>query len=301
MLIKWHYHNQILLHVSSHSGFLEEIKAKRIKLPKRALRAELGNVGDLTCSIQEKGLLQPIIVRPLDNTSYFEVVAGNRRLQACNNLQCSKILCHVVDLDDKEAYEVSLVENVQHKTLELIEEAEAFNKYVSDYGYGGGSELARRIGKSPSYVSRRISLLKLPKETQERLLRQRKSASIAQELFSVNDQGMKSLTNLIVDRNLTRDNVRKIINKLNCTVNGEKSLQSYYSTTMRRQHIMERVLTKCITSFKVCMMRIDEIIDYVDEDEWILREVLMQYRQFTHRQIDSLLIVKKKIAARYPK
>jgi len=290
-----------MLDTDSRSGIIEEIRVKHIKLPERTLRAEIGNLDELKYSIQEKGLLQPIVVRPLDNNSHFEVVAGNRRFRACITLQCKKILCHVVDLDDKEAYEVSLVENVQHKTLELIEEAEAFNKYVSDYGYGGGSELARRIGKSPSYVSRRISLLKLPKETQERLLRQRKSASIAQELFSVNDQGMKSLTNLIVDRNLTRDNVRKIINKLNCTVNGEKSLQSYYSTTMRRQHIMERVLTKCITSFKVCMMRIDEIIDYVDEDEWILREVLMQYRQFTHRQIDSLLIVKKKIAARYPK
>src|SRR5215207_7362532 len=303
MLIKWHYHNQILLHVSSHSGFLEEIKAKRIKLPKTALRAELGNVGDLTCSIQEKGLLQPIIVRPLDNTSYFEVVAGNRRLQACNNLQCSKILCHIVDLDDKEAYEVSLVENIQHKTLEVVEEAEAFNRYVSDYGYGGISELARKIGKSPSYVSRRISLLKLPKEIQKQLLRQRKSASIAQELFSLDAQDKESLTNLIVDKNLTRENVRAIISELNYSINDEEPLLSYYSNKIRHEHTIERTLTKLITSFKVCMARIDQILDDVDQNDWFLREVLMQYRQSVHKEIDSLLRVKKKMMmtiARYP-
>jgi ParB family transcriptional regulator, chromosome partitioning protein len=290
----------ILIDIGSHSGFLEEIKVKHIKLPDRALRTQLGNLDELTGSIRENGLLQPIVVRPLDNTSNFEVVAGNRRLQACNNLQCRKILCHIIYLDDKEAYEVSLIENVQHKTLELIEEAEAFNKYVDDYGYGGVSELARRIGKSASYVSRRISLLKLPKEIQEQLLRQRKNASVAQELFSLDAQDKERLTNLIVDQNLTRENVRAIISELNYAENDEEPLLSYYSIKMRRQHIMERMLIKCITSYKVCMTRIDEIIEYVDEeDDWILREVLMHYRQFTHQQIDTLLRVKKKMVKKY--
>lgn len=291
-----------MLDISPHSGFLEEIKIRRIKLPQRALRAELGNLSELTCSIHEKGLLQPIIVRPLDNTSCFEVVAGNRRLQACNNLQCSKILCHIVDLDDKESYEVSLVENVQHKTLELVEEAEAFNKYVSDYGYGGVSELARKIGKSPSYVSRRISLLKLPKEIQKQLLRQRKSASIAQELFSLDIQDKERLANLIVDKNLTRENVRAIISDLNYSTNDEAPLLSFYSNKIRHERIIEKTLMKCITSFKVCMMRIDQILDDVDQNDWLLREVLMQYRQAIHKEIDGLLHIKKKmlLIARYP-
>src|SRR5215203_1100557 len=292
-----------MLDTDSRSGIIEEIRVKHIKLPERTLRAEIGNLDELKYSIQEKGLLQPIVVRPLDNNSHFEVVAGNRRFRACITLQCKKILCHVVDLDDKEAYEVSLVENVQHKTLELVEEAEAFNKYVSDYGYGGVSELARKIGKSPSYVSRRISLLKLPKEIQKQLLRQRKSASIAQELFSVNDQGMKSLTNLIVDKNLTREDVRAIISDLNYSINDEEPLLSFYSNKIKHERIIERAFMKCITSFKVCMIRIDQILDDVDQNDWLLREVLMQYRQSVHKEIDSLLRVKKKMMmtiARYP-
>src|SRR5215213_74135 len=301
MFITGHFYDSILLDINHHSGILEEIKIKQIKSPERAIRAVLGNLDELICSIRDRGLLQPIVVRPLDNTSYFEVVAGNRRLEACNNLQCRKILCHIIYLDDKEAYEVSLVENVQHKTLELIEEAEAFNKYVDDYGYGGVSELARKIGKSPSYVSRRISLLKLPKEIQEQLLRQRKNASVAQELFALETKDKESLTNLIVDQNLTRENVRAIISKLNYKENDEEPLLSYYSNKIKHQHIIERTLTKCIMSFKVCMMRIDQILDDVDdESDWLLREVLMEYRQSVHKEIDSLLRVKKKMVARYP-
>jgi ParB family transcriptional regulator, chromosome partitioning protein len=200
----------ILVGVSIQSGLFEEIKVNQIKLTQKALRGELGNVDELSSSISEKGLLHPIVVRPLDDASY-EVVAGNRRFQACNSLHCRKILCHVVNLDDKEAYEVSLIENIQHKTLDIVEEAQAFNKYVSEYGYGGISELARKIGKSPSYVSRRISLLRLPDEVQEQLLRQRKNASIAQELLCLDTQEKEKLSNLIVDQNLTRENVRAII------------------------------------------------------------------------------------------
>jgi ParB family chromosome partitioning protein len=192
------------------------------------------------------GLLQPIVVRPLDNTSCFEVVAGSRRFQACNNLQCRKILCHIVDLDDKEACEISLIENVQHKTLEVIEEAEAFQKYVSDYGYGGILELVRKIGKSPSYVSRRISLLELPCEIQELLLRHRKNASIAQEPFSLTGADKNRLTNFIVDKNLTRDNVREVIRELNHTLNDEGPFISYYSNRIRHQCYMERTLMKSL-------------------------------------------------------
>jgi len=76
-----------------------------------------------------------------------------------------------------------LVENLQHETLDPIEEAQAFKRYVEEYGYGGVTELARRIGKSPSYVSRRIALLSLPDDVREELLRRRKSSGVAQEYF----------------------------------------------------------------------------------------------------------------------
>jgi hypothetical protein len=69
-----------------------------------------------------------------------------------------------VELDDKETFEISLIENVQRQTLSPIEEAQAFKIYVTDYGWGGVSDLSTRIGKSASYITKRIKLLDLPKD-----------------------------------------------------------------------------------------------------------------------------------------
>ena len=76
---------------------------------------------------------------------------------------CSIPRC-IAELDDREAYERSLMENLQRKTLNSPEEAKAFKKYVDEFGYGSTSKLARRIGKSNSYVSERIALLSLSTE-----------------------------------------------------------------------------------------------------------------------------------------
>ncbi len=90
---------------------------------------------DLTVSVKENGLLQPILVRP--KQPGFEIVAGNRRMLACKKLGWKKIACHIIDVDDKTAFEISLSENLQRKNLSPIEEAEAFKAYIKDFGYGG--------------------------------------------------------------------------------------------------------------------------------------------------------------------
>jgi ParB family chromosome partitioning protein len=103
-------------------------------------------------------LLHPIVVRPRQHK--FEVIAGNRRLEAVKLLKLRKINCHVIELSDKEAYEVAIVENVQHKTMNPIEEAIAFTKYVENYGRGGVSELAGRIGRSQEFVTKLLTAQK---------------------------------------------------------------------------------------------------------------------------------------------
>jgi ParB family transcriptional regulator, chromosome partitioning protein len=106
---------------------------------------------ELINSIHEKGLLQPIIVRPKGDR--FEVVAGNRRLEACRKLKHRKIKAMILEIDDKTAYEIAITENVQRRTLDPLEEAPAFKKYCDEYGWGSQSELARKIGKSQEFVS----------------------------------------------------------------------------------------------------------------------------------------------------
>jgi ParB family chromosome partitioning protein len=277
---------------NSLSGFLEELDIKRIHPALRALRSELGGLDELTASIMEKGLLQPIVVRPVDNG--FEVVAGNRRLEACRRLGMSRIPCHIVDFEDKEAYEASLIENIQHRTLNPIEEAKAFKKYVDEYGYGGVSELAKKIGMSQPYVSRRIALLDLPIEVQEQLMRQRIPASTAQELLSLDKQDRRELTELIIEKKVTRTEFRRFVRRVKEGIEAGPTV-SYYLEAEKRMCGIDRAFARCIASLKVSMMRFDDVLDYVDEDEWVVKEMLMQQRIFIHQQIDNLLKLKKKV------
>ncbi len=93
--------------ISELSGFIAEVEIKRITQPHHPIRTELGNLEELASSIMKNGLLHPIIVRPVDN--HFELVAGLRRLNACRILGMKKIPCNIIHLDEKEAYELSLI------------------------------------------------------------------------------------------------------------------------------------------------------------------------------------------------
>jgi len=91
-------------------------------------------LANLKSSIREHGLLQPIVVRPLDHG--FEIVAGHRRFAACRSLRWRFIPCKIREFSDKHAYEIQLTENLQRKSMDPIEEAEAYQKYVVDFGWG---------------------------------------------------------------------------------------------------------------------------------------------------------------------
>jgi ParB family chromosome partitioning protein len=280
-------------------GFVEQLDIRRIHQSRHSLRRELCSVEELMASVLEVGLLEPIIVRPMPEQKGFEVVAGNRRLEACKRLGMRKIPSHVVELDEREAYEVSLIENIQHMTLDPIEEAEAFKKYVSEYGYGGVSELARRIGKSSSYVSRRIALLDLPGDVQEELLRRRKNPSIAQELLSLDAEDRDRVAQLIIHdrKEATHREVRNIVRHVKEHDSDELDfLESEYQHSMEEQrgNSLGRVLAKCIAALKLYMERLDDIYEHVDEDEWVVRDMLMRHRWVIDQEVNGLMNLRRK-------
>ena len=148
------------IHSTSNSinGLLDNIDISKIKPFRYSYRRNINeDLAELCYSIKQKGLLHPIIVRMIEDGEY-EIVAGTRRYNAFKMLGWRKILSHVVELDDKDALEVSLIENIHSKNLNPIEEARAFQDYVTNYGWGGISELAIRLGKSVSYVDKRINI-----------------------------------------------------------------------------------------------------------------------------------------------
>lgn len=274
-------------------GIFEELEISKIDFAKNGLRVNVGSIEELASSVAEKGLLQPIVVRVLGDR--YEVVAGNRRLSACKLLKWRKILCHIIELDDKESYEVSLIENVQHKTLNPIEEAMAFNRYVEEFGWGGVSDLAEKIGRSQEHVSRRIQLLQLPVKIQEKIMRRRISASVAQELLSIDSKAAEKLVEMIEDKHIKRNEIRQIVKSVRKENLRRSDKETGTSPTYEEVvGITDGALRKCVTILKSTLLRIDDVVNEIDED-WITKEMLMQYRMILHGDIDAFLRLRKRL------
>ena len=136
------------------SSIIEPIEMRMVKSSPFEVRHKIDKKSSefrsLVKSIVEHGLLQPILVRPVANG--FEIVAGYRRFEACRSLRWRHIQSKIRELSDKQTYEIQLTENIQRQSFTPLEEAEAFKKYVDDFGWGGVSELASKIEKSEEYV-----------------------------------------------------------------------------------------------------------------------------------------------------
>src|SRR5919206_1897699 len=169
------------------TSIVEQIEMKMIRPSQFAIRDRFQKMAPeddtLICSIREHGLLQPILIRPLVHG--FEIVAGHRRFKACRSLRWRFIPCKLREMSDKQAYEIQLTENIQRKSMDPIEEAEAFRRYVIDFGWGGVSELAKKIGKSEEYVSHHMQLLKLPEEIKQKIVSNSLKVSQAIEIVQM--------------------------------------------------------------------------------------------------------------------
>jgi ParB family transcriptional regulator, chromosome partitioning protein len=278
-------------------GIIDDIDILSIiKSPRLVRDDDLEDIEVLGSSIKQNGLFQPILVRAKQEHLY-EIVAGNRRYQACKALGWKRIACHIVELNDKEAFEISLTENIQRKTLNALEEAHAFKSYISDFGWGGVCDLALRIGKSPSYITKRIKLLNLPSNILESIESHRIGTSVAEELCSIKYKDKQSvLANLISSRRLSMRMTRKLSRDLN----GRDMDCLQYAThrTESTEHIRlaERSFDKSIAAIRIAMNSLVEVINSV-EDDWIVYEVLMQHKNMLHTQIDILLKEKKNLGS----
>jgi ParB family transcriptional regulator, chromosome partitioning protein len=172
-----------------------------------SLSQQQESIDELSRSIKKHGLLQPIIVRPINRG--FEIVAGHRRFQACKILRWKTIPAMVKDVSDKDAFEIQLVENIQRRTLDPIEEAQAFKLYVRDYGWGGITYLAETIMKSEQYVSSRIQLLKLPQNVIDKVKSGELKVSHAFELLSLEGKSLENMSDDIINKNMSVKEIRR--------------------------------------------------------------------------------------------
>ena len=171
-------------------------------------------INELSESIKEHGVIQPIVVRPVGDR--YEIIAGERRYKATVLAGLSTIPAIITDLNDKDSAEVALIENVQRQDLTPIEEAISYKK-ILDMGYLTQEELAEKLGKNQSTVANKLRLLNLDEDVQEALLNEKISERHARSLLKLSDhQDQLKLLNKIINERLT---VRKTDEEISKMIN----------------------------------------------------------------------------------
>jgi ParB family transcriptional regulator, chromosome partitioning protein len=149
------------------------------------LAIDPATIAELAASIREHGVLQPILVRPLDENQ-FQLIAGERRWRASKVAGVATIPALVEDIDDDTALEISIIENLQREDLSPLDEAGIFDRMVHEHGYSV-RKLAQKLGKDKGYLENRLRLADAPPEIRELVSLRKDTLSHAYELMKVED------------------------------------------------------------------------------------------------------------------
>jgi len=247
-------------------GIYDELKVGLIVPSSQTIRKSPNNLDELMDSIRANGLLEPLIVRP--HRGKFELVAGHRRFEACKRLRFKKIGCIVAELDDKQSFEFSLIENLQRETLEPLEEALAFKNYCDKFGWGSQTELAKKIGKSQEFVSHRLRLLALPDEIKELLSAKKVSLTEAKRLSWMKDPEIS-----------LQDQSSEVFD------DDFPSRVSNHSPIDPMSYEEERLVSDSILIVRIALVRIDNLI--AKAKSAAAREFLIGKRKQLHTLLDE--------------
>src|SRR6218665_4149798 len=152
--------------------------------PRRDFDAE--QLDELTNSIREKGVMQPLLVRPSEDPNIFEIIAGERRWRAAQRAGLHDVPVVIREVDDKEALELAIIENVQRVDLNALEEAQGYDQLIEQFSYTQ-QDLAQVNGKSRSHVANTLRLLKLPRDVRDMVINGQLTAGHARTLITVDD------------------------------------------------------------------------------------------------------------------
>jgi ParB family chromosome partitioning protein len=172
-------------------------------------RRTFGDIADLVSSIKEKGVLEPVLVRPTGEK--YQIIAGERRYRASLEAGLSQIPCIEIDVDDRGVLEISLIENLQRRDLNPFEEADGLNKLSEKFLYTH-EQIARKLGKSRSSITETLSLNNIPVELRDLCFQAGISArsTLLQIARQPNPEAMARMIDAIQKSGLTRDDVRKM-------------------------------------------------------------------------------------------
>lgn len=194
-------------------------------------RVEIGDLTELTASIKEKGVLEPLLVKPMRATGRFMIIAGERRWRASKAAGLREVPCIEMDVDEKTVAEIALIENMQRKDLTAWEEADGLAALCEKFGYTH-DDVAKKVGKSRTTVTEALSIASMPEKIREVCRRADINAkSTLLQIIRQPDEGsMMHLLEEIASKNLNRDEARAVRRaKIEGKQDGEKA-QPYIFT-----------------------------------------------------------------------
>jgi len=206
---------------------------------------------DLMNSIREKGVVQPVLVRK--TPSGYELIAGERRLRAVKNLGIEKIPAIVKDVTDVDMLELSLIENIQREGLNPMEEAHAFQRFITDFNFTQ-EKIAKVLGKDRSTIANIIRLLGLPKKIQDFISKGAITAGHAKAILSLaSEMDQMRVANLVIKKGLSVRETEALaarrlsgvrpsgaIRKDQTLIDIETSLQQIFGTRVKILHGKKR-------------------------------------------------------------
>ena len=198
---------------------------------------EKESLEELTSSIKERGIIQPIIVRKSDDLiDKFEIIAGERRWQAAQKAGLHKVPVVVIEADNLKSLEFAIVENVQRKDLNSIEEAEGYKKLIDEFNYDQ-EKVAKFIGKSRAHVSNCLRLLSLPQKIIEYIIDEKLSQGHAKVLVGI--ENVELIADKIISKKLSVRQTEALVrfskaNKSTIKKNKDSNIQDLENQIMEK-------------------------------------------------------------------
>ena len=214
--------------------------------PRRVFNEQL--LEELANSIKQYGVLQPISVRRLDDKN-FELIAGERRLKACTMAGLNRIPAIICEFHNQDSAVVALIENIQRCDLTYMEEAEAYNKLLKDYGITQ-SQLAQKVGKTQSTIANKIRLLKLPQLVRDIIKDNDLTERHARALLRLEDADMQlEALNAVLEGELNVSDTDKLIDKMLMPSEGEPKPKRK-PTRLKSISIFTKAISKTLLALK---------------------------------------------------
>ncbi|HEV3468435.1 MAG TPA: ParB/RepB/Spo0J family partition protein [Pyrinomonadaceae bacterium] len=175
----------------------------------RQPRVEVGDLSELTASIADRGVLEPLLVKPSEVSGRWMIIAGERRWRAARAAGLREVPCIEMDVDERTVAEIALIENLQRKDLTPWEEADGLLALCERYGYTH-DDVAKKVGKSRSTVTEALSIAALPEEIREECRRAdiNVKSTLLQIVRQPDTASMRRMVSEIARKGLTRDGAR---------------------------------------------------------------------------------------------